>query len=246
MLRKCQLAGHKRAGLKTKNVLQCLQFAKNAIRQCKHGCKKRRKKKRKKRKEKDDRTLIRSNLTYSPLDLLWSRTKKRRNDNHKGFVDTSYHPLHKFTMPASCIVVTFTHGSLAALRAALIDHAERLNSLFELSWPNAEEVHEEMYALVDTLLIHGVDQKWFSTFTLIEGAEEMVATQEILAVSWGCFVFCFFGTFLSKILFHQCHRQRGIQLLAAFTRLIQNMSRTHLTGNGSLISALACLRGRTW
>jgi hypothetical protein len=40
-----------------------------------------------------------------------------------------------------------------------------------------------MYNLVDTLVIHGVDQKWFSTFPLIEGVEEMVTTQEIRAVS---------------------------------------------------------------
>ncbi len=46
--------------------------------------------------------------------------------------------------------------------------------------------HEEMYALVDTLVIYGTDQKWFSAFALIEGAEEMVTTQEIHAVSWGC------------------------------------------------------------
>jgi hypothetical protein len=85
--------------------------------------------------------------------------------------------------------VKFTHETLAALRAALMDHAERLNSLLKLSWPDAEEVHEEMYALVDTLLIHGVDQKWFSTFALIKGAEEMVTTQEIHAVSW-CGLFC--------------------------------------------------------
>jgi hypothetical protein len=39
-----KLSGHKRAGPKTKNVLQCLQFAKITIRQCKHGCKKRMKK----------------------------------------------------------------------------------------------------------------------------------------------------------------------------------------------------------
>ena len=104
-------------------------------------------------------------------------------------MDTSYLPLHKFTMPAACIVVTFTHESLAALCAALIDHAERLNSLIEPSWPNVEEVHEEMYALVDTLMVHGVDQKWFSAFTLIKGAEEMVTTKEIRAVSW-CGLFC--------------------------------------------------------
>jgi hypothetical protein len=40
-----------------------------------------------------------------------------------------------------------------------------------------------MYALVDTLVIHGVDRKWFSAFILIEGSEEMVTTQEIRAVS---------------------------------------------------------------
>jgi hypothetical protein len=42
-----------------------------------------------------------------------------------------------------------------------------------------------MYNLVDTLLIHGVDQKWFSTFALVEGAEVMVTTPEIRVVSWG-------------------------------------------------------------
>jgi hypothetical protein len=98
-------------------------------------------------------------------------------------------PLHKFTMPASCIVVKFTCETLAALCMALMDHVERLNSLLKSSWPDVEEVHEEMYALVDTLLIHGLDQKWFSAFALIKGAEEMVTTQEIHAVSWGS-LFC--------------------------------------------------------
>jgi hypothetical protein len=149
--------------------------------------KKEERKKRQKRKGKYDRTLIRSNLTYSPLDLLWSQTDKRRNGNHKGFVDTSYHPLHKFTMP--CIVVKFTWRSLGELHVALMAHAERLNSLLEQSWPDAEEVHEEMYALVDTLMVHGLDQKWFSGFALIKGAEEMVTTQDICAVSW-CSLLC--------------------------------------------------------
>jgi hypothetical protein len=151
--------------------------------------KKEERKKEKREKGKNDRTLIRSNLTYSPLDLLWSGMDKRRNGNHEGFVDTSYHPLPKFTMPASCILVKFTRETLAALRAALMDHAERLNSLLELSWPIAEEVHEEIYALVDALLIHGVDQKWFSAFAPIKEAEEMVTTQEIHAVSW-CGLLC--------------------------------------------------------
>jgi hypothetical protein len=68
-------------------------------------------------------------------------------------------------MPASCIVVKFTCETLAALCAALMEHAERLNSLLKPSWPDAEEVHEEMYALVGTLEVHRVDQKWFSAFT---------------------------------------------------------------------------------
>ena len=75
--------------------------------------------------------------------------------NHKGFVDTSYHPLHKFTMPR--IVVKFTRQSLGELHAALMAHAGRHNSLLEPSWPDAEKVQEEMYNLVDTLVIHGVE-----------------------------------------------------------------------------------------
>jgi hypothetical protein len=92
-------------------------------------------------------------------------------------------------MPASCIVVKFTQRSLGALCAALMAHAGRDNSLLEPSWPDAEKVQEEMYNLVDTLVIHGVHQKWFSVFALIEGAEEMVTTQEICAVSWDS-LFC--------------------------------------------------------
>jgi hypothetical protein len=92
-------------------------------------------------------------------------------------------------MPASCIVVKFTRETLAALCTALMEHAERLNSLLEPSWPDAEEAHEEMYALVDTLVIHGVDQKWFSPFAQIGEVEETVITQEIRAVSW-CSLSC--------------------------------------------------------
>ncbi len=98
-------------------------------------------------------------------------------------MDTSYHPLHKFTMPR--IVVKFTRESLGVFCSALMAHAGRLNNLLKPSWPDTEKVEEEMYNLVDTLAIHGVDQKWFSAFALIEGAEEMVTTQEICAVSWG-------------------------------------------------------------
>jgi hypothetical protein len=92
-------------------------------------------------------------------------------------------------MLASCIVVKLNWRSLGVLCAALMVHAERLNSLLEPSWPNAEKVQDKMYGLVDTLMIHGVDQKWFSAFVRVEGAEEMVTTKEIRAVSW-CSLFC--------------------------------------------------------
>ncbi len=205
---------------------------------------KKERKKEKKRKGKDDRTLLRSDLISLPLDLLWSQMDKRRNGNHEGFVDTSYHPLHKFTMPR--VVVKFTWQSLGELCTALMAHAGRLNSLLEPSWPNVEQVQVEMYNLVDTLFIHGVDQKWFSTFALVEGVEVMVTTPEIHAVSSSS-LFCVSAVpFLTKFLFHQCHRQRGMQLLAAFAWLIRNMSQTCLTDSGLLRSAIACLQGGTW
>jgi hypothetical protein len=40
-------------------------------------------------------------------------------------------------MVASRIVVKFTRRSLGVLCAALVAHAERLNSLLEPSWPDA-------------------------------------------------------------------------------------------------------------
>jgi hypothetical protein len=89
------------------------------------------------------------------------------------------------------VVMNFTRESLGALCTALMAHAERLNSLLELSWPDGEKVHEKMYDMVDTLMIHAVDQKWFSTFARIGKMEEMVTYQEIRAVSGGS-LFCNF------------------------------------------------------
>jgi hypothetical protein len=61
-------------------------------------------------------------------------------------------------------VMKFTWESLGALHTDLMAHAERLNSLLEQSWPNVEKVQEEMYNMVDTLMIHAVDQKLLSAF----------------------------------------------------------------------------------
>jgi hypothetical protein len=60
---------------------------------------------------------------------------------------------------ASCMVVELSWNSLAILRAALLKHAERLEDLLRPSWPNAGEIQDEMYRLVDTLMVNGVDQK---------------------------------------------------------------------------------------
>jgi hypothetical protein len=98
-------------------------------------------------------------------------------------------------MVASRVVVRFTQKSLGSLCAALVAHVERLNSLFEPSWPNAEKVQEEMYDMVDTLMVHVVDQKWFSAFSQIGEAEEMVTTQELLCGELGQFVLYFCNTF---------------------------------------------------
>ncbi len=114
----------------------------------------------------------------------------------------------------------FTRESLGALCAALMAPAERLNSLLKPSWPNAEKVHEEINSMVDTLMIHAVDQKWFSAFAEIGRTEEMVTSQEIRAVSWDGLCCNFYDTSI-KILCQHCHRQWGMHLLTASMRLIQ-------------------------
>ncbi len=88
-------------------------------------------------------------------------------------------------MSTSCMVVRFSRDSLAILCAASLGHAERLQSLLRPSWPNAGEIQDEMYRLVDTLMLNGVDQKRFSGYTLVEGAELMLMTPEIRAVGLG-------------------------------------------------------------
>jgi hypothetical protein len=88
-------------------------------------------------------------------------------------------------MLTSCMVVKFSRKSQANFCLALLVHAERLQDLLRPSWPDTGEIQDEMYHLVDTLMLHGVDQKWFSSYALVEGAEVMLTTPEIRAVSLG-------------------------------------------------------------
>jgi hypothetical protein len=85
-------------------------------------------------------------------------------------------------MSTSHVVVRFSRDSLAIFCAAILGHAERLQALLRPSWPNAGEIQDKMYRLVNTLMINGVDQKWFSGYALVEGAKLMSTTPEIRAV----------------------------------------------------------------
>ncbi len=71
------------------------------------------------------------------------------------------------TMPISCMVVKISRESLGAPRAAILEQAGRLESLLRPSWPDAEEIGNEMYRLVDMLMCSGVDQKWYSRYALV-------------------------------------------------------------------------------
>jgi hypothetical protein len=88
-------------------------------------------------------------------------------------------------MSTSCMVVKFSRKSLADFCTALLRHAERLQDLLRPSWPDAGEVQDKMYHLVDTLMLNGVDQKWLSGYALVQKAEVMLTTLEIHAVSLG-------------------------------------------------------------
>ncbi len=87
-------------------------------------------------------------------------------------------------MSTSCLL-RFSWERLAILCSAILGHAERLQTLLRPSWPNAGEIQDKMYHLVDTLMSSGVDQKWFSNYILVEGVEVMLTTPEIRAVGLG-------------------------------------------------------------
>ncbi len=62
-------------------------------------------------------------------------------------------------MSASCVVVSMSWEVLGTLHAAILKHAENLESLLRPSWPDVEEIGNEMYHQVDILMRSGVDQK---------------------------------------------------------------------------------------
>ncbi len=61
------------------------------------------------------------------------------------------------TMSASCVVVRMSREGLGTLCAAILKHAGNIESLLRPSWPDAKEIGNEMYHLVDILMRSGVD-----------------------------------------------------------------------------------------
>jgi hypothetical protein len=108
------------------------------------------------------------------------------------------------TMSTSCAVVKMSREGLGALRAAILERAGRLESLLRLSWPDAEEIGNEMYHLVDILMRAGVDQKGFSGYAVVEGEEVMLTTPGIRAVSFD-FSMSFCDNILTKNNFSSSH-----------------------------------------
>ena len=107
------------------------------------------------------------------------------------------------TMSASC-AVSMSREGLGTLRAAILKHAGNLESLLRPSWPDAEEIGNEMYGLVDILMRSGVDQKWFSGYAVVEGEEVMLTTLGIRAVSFDfCTISC--DNVLNKNIFSSFH-----------------------------------------
>jgi hypothetical protein len=107
-------------------------------------------------------------------------------------------------MSASRAVVKMSREGLGALRVAILERAGRLECLLRPSWPNAEEIGNEMYHLVDILMRAGVDQMWFSGYALVEGEEVILTTPGIRAVSFD-FSMSFCDNILTKTTLSSSH-----------------------------------------
>ncbi len=118
--------------------------------------------------------------------------------------------------------------------------AGNLESLLRPSWPNAEEIGNEMYHLVDILMRCGVDQKWFSGYAVVEGEEVMLMTPGIRAVSLD-FCMISYNKILNKNNFSSSHyRQQGTLSSVVFVLVMKNSSRTLQIGRVSLRGGCAC------
>ncbi len=128
------------------------------------------------------------------------------------------------TLSASCVVVRMSWEGLGTLCVAILEHTGNLESLLRPSWPYAEEIGNEMYHLVDILMCSGVDQKWFSGYTIVEGEEVMLTTPGIRAVSFDfCMISC--NNVLNTNNFSSSHyRQQGTLSSVVFVLVMKNSS----------------------
>ncbi len=128
------------------------------------------------------------------------------------------------TVSASRVVVRISRKDLRALWAAILEHLGNLESLLRPSWPNAEEIGNEMYHLVDILMHSGVDQKGFSGYAVVEGEKVMSTTLGIRAVSFNfCMIPC--NNVLTKNNFSlSYYRQQGMLSSVVFVLVMKNSS----------------------
>jgi hypothetical protein len=133
-------------------------------------------------------------------------------------------------MSASRVVVSMSREGLGTLHTAILKHAGNLESLLRPSWPNVEEIGNEMYGLVDILMRSGVDQKWFSGYAIVEGEEVMLTTLGICAVGFDfCMISC--DNVLNKNKFSSSnYRQQGTLSSVVFVLVMKNSSRTIWVG----------------
>ncbi len=134
------------------------------------------------------------------------------------------------TMSASHVVVSMSREGLGTLCMAILKHAGNLENLLRPSWPDAEEIGNEMYHLVDILMHSGVDQKWFSGYAVVEGEKVMLTPPGIRAVSFNfCMISC--NNVLNKNNFSLFHyRQQGTLSSVVFVLVMKNSSRTIWAG----------------
>jgi hypothetical protein len=143
-------------------------------------------------------------------------------------------------MSTSCVVVKFSRNSLAILCAALLGHAGRLQDLLRPSWPDTGEIQVEMYRLVDTLMLNGVDQKWFSGYALVEGVEVMLTTQEIRAVCLGFFLSACNEVLTNRIFANTFLQAAGNVIISCVQAAHEKYRQTLRIGSRSLRGPGAC------
>jgi hypothetical protein len=169
---------------------------KKSIGQCKHGCKKEEKKKRKKKKKKgkDDRTLIRSDLTYLNLNFCGpERTEEKwQSQGSCGYIHPpiSVQSLQVIMDQRQRVVVVRGSGQILDRLCKDIMQSSQwlLDALGNQGW-NAAAIEGQLKLMSSMIKEHHEHFKgiWFSGFSRMGqgGPLEMLTTCKVHTVSTG-------------------------------------------------------------